>query len=60
MMTLKNKYPEDHNDQADKEHKEGNAVDPMHILHPLGMRCLRIPLFNVEIFAKLPPDAHKK
>jgi hypothetical protein len=57
---LKKKEPDDHKDQTQQENKDGDAVDPMHIPHPLRMRRIRVPLLNVEILGQLPPDSHRK
>jgi hypothetical protein len=56
---LKKKDPHDHKDQTQQENKDGEAVDPMHIPHPLSVRRFRVPLFDVKIFAKLSPDSHR-
>jgi hypothetical protein len=58
-MVLKKKDPHDHKDQTQQENKDGEAVDPMHIPHPLSVRRIRIPFFDVEILAKLSPDSHR-
>ena len=50
--------PDDQDDQPNKKHKNGNPVDPMHIPHPLRIRRIRVPLFDVEIFLYLTPDTH--
>jgi hypothetical protein len=57
-MSFEKDQPDDHKDQPDQEHKDGDTVDPMHVPHPLGMRRIRIPLFNVEVFPNLSPDSH--
>jgi hypothetical protein len=57
-MSLEKKQPDDHEDQPQEKHKDGDPVDPMHIPHPLGIRRIRIPLLNVEIFRYLSPDSH--
>jgi hypothetical protein len=49
-MSLENKDPQDHKNDPNKEHKDGNAVDPMHIPHPLRIRRIRIPLPNIKVF----------
>jgi hypothetical protein len=51
---------DDKNDNGREEHEDGYPVDPMHILHPLRMRRIGIPLFNVEILGNLSPHSHKK
>ena len=56
---LKKKKPDNHKDQPQQEDKNGDAIDPMHIPHPLAVRGIRIPFLNVEILAKLSPDSHK-
>ena len=50
--------PEDHDDQRDQEHKNGNAVDAMHVSHPFGIRLIRIPFPQVEIFSQLFENSH--
>jgi hypothetical protein len=57
-MSFEKDQPDDHKDQPDQKHKNGDTVDPMHILHPLSMWRIRIPLFNVEIFLDLSPNSH--
>jgi hypothetical protein len=57
-MFLENKDPQDQKDQPQQEHKNGDAVDPMHIPHPLGIRRIRIPFFDVEILSYLSPNSH--
>lgn len=44
--------------KCQQEHEDGNAVDAMHIFHPLAVRCVRVTLFYVEIFCHLPEYAH--
>lgn len=46
------------NDQCYQEHEQGNAIDPMHVLHPSRMRSPGIPFLNVEIFGQLSPYTH--
>ncbi len=36
--------PEDHDDHRNQEHKNGNAVDAMHVSHPFAIGLIRIPL----------------
>jgi hypothetical protein len=57
-MTFEKNEPDDHKDQPQQKHKDGDTVDPMHIPHPLRIRRIRIPLLDVEIFLNLPPDSH--
>jgi hypothetical protein len=58
-MMFDKKYLDNQNDHPNEEHKNRYPVDPMHIPHPLRIRCIGIPLFDVEIFFDLPPDTHK-
>jgi hypothetical protein len=57
-MSLEKKKPDDHKDQPQKENKDGDPVDPMHIPHPGSIRGIGVPLLNVEIFSKLSPYTH--
>jgi hypothetical protein len=57
-MFLENKQPQDQKNKPHEEHEDRNAIDPMHIPHPLRIRRIRIPLLNVKIFGYLPPDSH--
>jgi hypothetical protein len=57
-MFLENKDPQDQKDQPQQEHKDGYPVDPMHISHPLGIRRIRIPFFDEEVFSYLSPNSH--
>ena len=58
-MMFDKKYLDQQNDQSNEEHENGYPVDPMHVPHPLAIRRIRVPLFNVEVFFNLPPDTHK-
>ena len=60
MMMMPEHQPVDHNNDRDQKHENGNAIDPMHILHPLRMRCVRITLLDVEILPDLSPNSHGK
>jgi hypothetical protein len=57
-MSFEKNQPDDHKDQSQEEHKNGDAVDAMHIPHPLSIRRIRVPLLDVEIFPYLSPDSH--
>jgi hypothetical protein len=57
-MMFEKQVPHDQNDQPYQEHEYGNAVDPMHVSHPLRIRRIRIPLLDIEIFSYLSPDSH--
>ena len=57
MMMLEDR-PEDHDNDRDQKHKNGDAVDPVHVLHPLSPWRIRVPLLNVEIFLDLSPNSH--
>jgi hypothetical protein len=59
MMMFEDR-PKDHDKDRDQKHKDGNAVDPMHVLHPLSAWRIRIPLFDVEIFLDLSPNSHSR
>jgi hypothetical protein len=58
LMMMPENRPHDHNDDRNQEHKDGNAVDPMHVLHPLSMWRIRIPLLDIKIFLDLSPNSH--
>jgi hypothetical protein len=58
-MMFENEYLDQQNDQSNEEHENGNPVDPMHVPHPLRIRRIGVPLFNVEVLFDLPPDTHK-
>lgn len=47
-------------DQRQNEKQQADAVDAVHILHPLGARPGRVRLTEVEIFCYLLKNAHKK
>jgi hypothetical protein len=57
-MSFKKDQPDDHKDQPQQKHKNGDAVDPMHVFHPLRMWRIRVPLLDVEIFLDLSPNSH--
>ena len=59
-MSPEKNHPDQDDQQTYQKHKNGNAVDAMHIAHPFTMRCIRVPFFNVEVFCNLPPYSHKK
>ena len=54
------KEPQNNKDQPQQEHKNGDPVNPMHIPHPLRVRCIRIPFLDVEVFRYLSPDSHNQ
>ena len=49
---------DNNDDDSHQEHEDRDPVDPMHIFHPLGMRRVRIPFLDIEVFCKLSPDSH--
>jgi hypothetical protein len=57
-MSPENKIPYKPENDPGQENKDGDAVDPVHIFHPLGMWRIRIPLLDVEILSHLPPNSH--
>lgn len=57
-MSFENKQFKYNNDQSYEEHEQGNAVNPMHVLHPTGMWSLRIPFLYVKVFGQLSQDTH--
>jgi hypothetical protein len=57
-MSFEKDRPNDHNNDPDQKHKNGDAVDPVHVLHPLRAWRIRIPLLDVEIFLDLSPNSH--
>jgi hypothetical protein len=40
-------------DKRSQEHKNGNAVNAMHIFHPSCVWSIRVSFFYVEIFGNL-------
>lgn len=50
--------PDQHNDQRCQEQQDRQAVDAMHVFHPLRIRRIGVPLFEVEVLCYLPPEAH--
>ena len=58
LMSFEKDQPDDHKDQPQQKHKNGDTVDPMHVLHPLSTWRIRIALLDVEIFPYLSPDSH--
>src|ERR1700761_8085295 len=59
MMMFENKKFQQQNDQSHQEHENGDPVDPMHIPHPLRIRCIRIPLLDIKVFLDLSPNSHR-
>ena len=57
-MSFKENIFDNNYNQREQEHENGNAIDAMHIFHPLAMWCVRVTFFYVEIFCYLIPDAH--
>jgi hypothetical protein len=53
MPFAKENDPDDDNDEAEKKHENGYAVDAMHILHPCTVRGIGISLFDVKVFRDL-------
>ena len=57
-MTFENEQFQQQDHDRRQEHKDRYPVDPVHVPHPLGIRLIRVPLFNVEVFFDLSPDSH--
>ena len=57
MMMLENR-PNDHDNDREQKHEDGNTVDPMHIPHPLRTRRIRIPFLDIEVLLDLSPNTH--
>ena len=57
-MSFGEEGPDDDNDDRDQEHKNGDAVDPVHIFDPATPRSIRVLLLNVKIFRQLSPYPH--
>jgi hypothetical protein len=57
-MLVKEERPDDHHDQRDQEHKNGDAVDPVHVFDPSAPRSIRIFLLDIKVFRYLSPWAH--
>ena len=45
-------------DERKEKHQDGNPVDPMHILEPGSLRCIRVLFLDIQIFCYLTHDAH--
>jgi hypothetical protein len=58
MFFENEKLKQQDNDPRQK-HKDRNPVDPMHIPHPLRVRRIRIPFFDIEVFGDLSSDSHR-
>jgi hypothetical protein len=58
MMMSEKDCPDDHDNDRHQKHKDGDTVDPMHVLHPLSAWRIRVPPLNVEIFLDLSPNSH--
>jgi hypothetical protein len=58
-MSSEKNQPDCNYDHCQQEHENGNAIDAMHITHPFTMWCIWVSFFDVEIFCKLSPYAHK-
>ena len=53
-MFAENDKLQNNDNYRDDEHKQGNPVNSMHITHPFSMRCVGIPLSQIEILSQLP------
>ncbi len=49
-MFFEKNDPDKDNDQGKQEHKDGNAVDPMHIFYPAAPGRARVSFFNIQVF----------
>jgi hypothetical protein len=58
LMSFEKDQPDDHKDQSQQKHKNGDTVDPMHVFHPLSTWRIRIPLLDIKIFLELSPNSH--
>ena len=56
---LANEQLYDDNDQRHQEHQDGNAVDAVHVLHPLCARRMGISFFDIEVFGNLSQNTHE-
>ena len=50
----------ENDDQCNQEHEQRNAVNTVHIAHPLAMGRLWVALFYIKIFRQLSPKSHGK
>ena len=50
-MTLEY-HSENNNEQADQEHKDGNAVEAVHIADPTACRFIGISFPDIKIFGQ--------
>ena len=46
------------NYQRNQEEEYRDAVDAVHVFHPLRMRCIWIPFFNEKVFGYLSENSH--
>jgi hypothetical protein len=46
-------HPEYDNQQANKEHEDGNPVDRIHITDPTARRLIGIPFPDIQVFCQL-------
>jgi hypothetical protein len=58
-MAFENEKLQEQENDPHQEHENGDPVDPMHIPHPLRVRRIRIPLFDIEVFGDLSSDSHR-
>jgi hypothetical protein len=59
-MFFEEEQPDDDNDQCKQEHKDGNAVDAMHIFYPSATGRIWIFLFDIQVFCQLSQYSHKE
>jgi hypothetical protein len=52
------KHSENDNNNADQKHKNGNAIDTVHIAYPAIGWLIRISLPDVQIFGQLAKYSH--
>lgn len=59
-MPLKEDKLDQHSNHRCQEHKNRNAVDAMHVFHPLGIGRVGVFFFEIKILGDLSESTHKK
>jgi hypothetical protein len=59
-MSFYEKKPHKDDNDTGQEHKNGNAVNAMHITHPPGIGRIWVSFLNVEIFCDLSQYTHEE
>jgi hypothetical protein len=59
-MFFQNEQLKYYDDQCYDEHEEGDAINTMHVFHPLGMWSFRISFPDKEVLGQLSQNAHDR